>query len=243
VHIFEHDDRRVRAQLDVIAESNSGVVLLAHPVQESMQSLCKPGDASHAPCKRPRSRDKPSRTSTASARRAGAWSLHYREPISENLFRRMAARVGAQCASADQGRLQEALKPRRTPPRCSSSRLPLLYEVTPTPPRRRLQATRPPVVDASLLVAPHLPRARPPRALLGPRRLAMERHPARAGASARSAVPRGAGAGTRRGAVAQPVARRGRGGVRSGVPQPARKPTASVSRWAIMFAPRSRRQR
>lgn len=43
---------------------------------------------------------------------AARWSLHYREPISENLFRRVAARVGAQCEAADQGRLQEALKPR-----------------------------------------------------------------------------------------------------------------------------------
>jgi hypothetical protein len=43
---------------------------------------------------------------------AARWSLHYREPVSENLFRRVAARVGAQCESADQGRLQEALKPR-----------------------------------------------------------------------------------------------------------------------------------
>jgi len=43
---------------------------------------------------------------------AARWSLHYREPISENLFRRVAARVGEQCELADQGRLQEALKPR-----------------------------------------------------------------------------------------------------------------------------------
>ena len=43
---------------------------------------------------------------------AARWSLHYREPLSENLFRRVAARVGAQCETADQGRLQEALKPR-----------------------------------------------------------------------------------------------------------------------------------
>ena len=40
------------------------------------------------------------------------WRLHYREPVSENLFRRVAARVGEQCESADQGRLQEALKSR-----------------------------------------------------------------------------------------------------------------------------------
>jgi hypothetical protein len=43
---------------------------------------------------------------------AARWSLHYREPVSENLFRRVAARVGEQCEAADQGRLQEALKAR-----------------------------------------------------------------------------------------------------------------------------------
>ena len=43
---------------------------------------------------------------------ADRWELHYREPLSENLFRRVAARVGAQCEGADQGRLQEELKPR-----------------------------------------------------------------------------------------------------------------------------------
>jgi hypothetical protein len=43
---------------------------------------------------------------------AARWSLHYRDPISENLFRRVAARVGEQCEAADQGRLQEALKAR-----------------------------------------------------------------------------------------------------------------------------------
>jgi len=43
---------------------------------------------------------------------AARWGLHYREPVSENLFRRVAARVGEQCEAADQGRLQEALKPR-----------------------------------------------------------------------------------------------------------------------------------
>jgi len=43
---------------------------------------------------------------------AARWSLHYREAISENLFRRVAARVGEQCETADQGRLQEELKPR-----------------------------------------------------------------------------------------------------------------------------------
>ncbi len=40
------------------------------------------------------------------------WSLHYQEPISENLLRRVVARVGEQCETADQGHLQEALKPR-----------------------------------------------------------------------------------------------------------------------------------
>jgi len=40
------------------------------------------------------------------------WSLHYRQPISTNLLRRVVARVGAQCDAADQGRLQEELKSR-----------------------------------------------------------------------------------------------------------------------------------
>ncbi len=39
------------------------------------------------------------------------WNVHYRQPISDNLLRRVAARVGAQCESADQGHLQQALKP------------------------------------------------------------------------------------------------------------------------------------
>lgn len=43
---------------------------------------------------------------------ASRWGLHYREPISDNLLRRVVARVGAQCETADQGRLQEQLKPR-----------------------------------------------------------------------------------------------------------------------------------
>ena len=43
---------------------------------------------------------------------AARWNLHYHEPISDNLLRRVAARVGEQCAAADQGRLQECLKPR-----------------------------------------------------------------------------------------------------------------------------------
>ena len=43
---------------------------------------------------------------------AARWSLHYRQPLSENQFRRVVDRVGAQCEQADQGRLQEALKER-----------------------------------------------------------------------------------------------------------------------------------
>lgn len=43
---------------------------------------------------------------------AARWNLHYHEPISDNLLRRVVARVGEQCASADQGQLQECLKPR-----------------------------------------------------------------------------------------------------------------------------------
>ena len=43
---------------------------------------------------------------------AARWSLHYREPISENLLRRVVDRVGEQCESSDQGRLQEELKVR-----------------------------------------------------------------------------------------------------------------------------------
>lgn len=43
---------------------------------------------------------------------AARWRLHYEYRCSENLFRRVAARVGAQCSEADQGRLQEELKPR-----------------------------------------------------------------------------------------------------------------------------------
>ena len=42
---------------------------------------------------------------------AERWNVHYREPISDNLLRRVAARLGAQCEAADQGHLQEALKP------------------------------------------------------------------------------------------------------------------------------------
>jgi hypothetical protein len=43
---------------------------------------------------------------------AARWNLHYCEPISDNLLRRVAALVGTQCEAADQGRLQEELKPR-----------------------------------------------------------------------------------------------------------------------------------
>jgi len=42
---------------------------------------------------------------------AARWNLHYRQPISENLLRRVIARVGAQCEAADHGQLQEELKP------------------------------------------------------------------------------------------------------------------------------------
>jgi hypothetical protein len=42
---------------------------------------------------------------------AERWNVHYREPISDNLLRRVAARLGRQCEGADQGHLQEALKP------------------------------------------------------------------------------------------------------------------------------------
>jgi hypothetical protein len=42
---------------------------------------------------------------------AARWNLHYRYPISENLLRRVVARVGALCMDADQRYLQEELKP------------------------------------------------------------------------------------------------------------------------------------
>src|SRR3989454_9611867 len=42
---------------------------------------------------------------------AARWNLHYQEPISENLLRRVIARVGAQCEAADQVQLQQELKP------------------------------------------------------------------------------------------------------------------------------------
>jgi hypothetical protein len=41
---------------------------------------------------------------------AERWRLHYREPLSEQLFRNVVSRVGAQCESADQQRLQTELK-------------------------------------------------------------------------------------------------------------------------------------
>jgi Uncharacterised protein family (UPF0236) len=39
------------------------------------------------------------------------WQLHYRTSASENLFRRVVARIGAHCEGAEQERLQEQLKP------------------------------------------------------------------------------------------------------------------------------------
>lgn len=47
---------------------------------------------------------------------AARWRLHYRQPLSDNLFRRVVARVGAQCEASDQGRLQQHLKPSAAPP-------------------------------------------------------------------------------------------------------------------------------
>ena len=46
---------------------------------------------------------------------AARWKLHYRIPISDNLLRRVASRVGARCEEADQSHLQEALKPVAAP--------------------------------------------------------------------------------------------------------------------------------
>src|SRR5438445_621026 len=46
---------------------------------------------------------------------AARWNLHYQEPISENLLRRVIARVGAQCEATDQGQLQEEFKPSEAP--------------------------------------------------------------------------------------------------------------------------------
>ncbi len=39
------------------------------------------------------------------------WNMHYRQQLSDNLLRRVAARVGTQCEAAHPGHLQEALKP------------------------------------------------------------------------------------------------------------------------------------
>ena len=47
---------------------------------------------------------------------ATRWSVHYREPISDNLLRRVVSRVGAQCEQADPYRLQEQLKPKEREP-------------------------------------------------------------------------------------------------------------------------------
>jgi hypothetical protein len=47
---------------------------------------------------------------------AERWRLHYEQSFSPNLFRRVVARVGAQCESADQGRLQEQLKKSKESP-------------------------------------------------------------------------------------------------------------------------------
>src|SRR5256712_5958529 len=44
---------------------------------------------------------------------AARWKVHYREPISDNLLRSVADRVGRQCEEADQLRLHEQLKPHR----------------------------------------------------------------------------------------------------------------------------------
>jgi hypothetical protein len=65
---------------------------------------------------------------------AARWKLHYQQPISENLLRRVIARVGAHCEAADQGQLQRELKPTegvadvlvvgRTVPRRSCRRAP-----------------------------------------------------------------------------------------------------------------------
>src|SRR2546428_12908731 len=44
---------------------------------------------------------------------AARWNLHYQEPISENLLRRVIARVGAQWEAAAQGQLQPEPKPTR----------------------------------------------------------------------------------------------------------------------------------
>lgn len=46
---------------------------------------------------------------------AERWRVHYREPISDNLLRRVVARVGTQCEAADPLYLQEELKPPEAP--------------------------------------------------------------------------------------------------------------------------------
>lgn len=45
---------------------------------------------------------------------AARWNLHYRLPLSDNLLRRVAHRLGAQCEATDMGLLQQALKPAGT---------------------------------------------------------------------------------------------------------------------------------
>lgn len=47
---------------------------------------------------------------------AARWGLHYPDTISENLLRRVVDRVGRQCETADQGRLQSELKRPATSP-------------------------------------------------------------------------------------------------------------------------------
>lgn len=42
---------------------------------------------------------------------AARWRVHYAEPASDNLFRRVVSRVGAHCMAVDQQVLQEELKP------------------------------------------------------------------------------------------------------------------------------------
>ncbi len=47
---------------------------------------------------------------------AERWRIHYRTSISDNLLRRVVKRVGEQCATAEQTRLQKALKPASADP-------------------------------------------------------------------------------------------------------------------------------
>lgn len=42
---------------------------------------------------------------------AERWNVHYLQPISDNLLRRVVCRVGTQCEEANQARLQEELRP------------------------------------------------------------------------------------------------------------------------------------